>query len=142
MHIGGLREYAARGIPIYALDVNAGIVRALLASRHVQAPDSLQRVRVTPGVRAVSGRMTLGRGPTAIELRPVRGQHGSAMLLAWFPAHRLLYASDVIIPDAFEPVFTAGYTAELVRVIAREGLSVDRVFAEHLPPTPWASIAR
>lgn len=142
MHIGGLREYAARGIPIYALDANVGVVRALLASSHAQAPDSLARVRVTPTVRAVAGRMTLGSGPNSIELRPVRGQHGSSMLLAWFPSHRLLYASDVVIPDAFEPVFTPGYNAELARVVAREGLSVDRVFAEHLLPTPWASVAR
>ena len=45
----------------------------------------------------------------------------------------LLYASDVVLPDTFEPVFAAGYWAELGSVVRREGLSVERVFAEHLP---------
>ena len=141
MHIGGLREYSARGIPIYALDVNVGIVRALLGAPHAQTPDSLARSRVSPVVRSVAGRMTLGTGPNAIELRPARGQHASSMLLAWLPERRLLYASDILIPDAFEPVFTAAYKAELQRIVEREGLSVERLFAEHLPATPWASVA-
>jgi len=142
MHVGGLREYAARGIPIYALDVNVGIVRALLAASHAQRPDSLARSRTTPIVRSVTRRLTIGSGPNAIELRPARGQHASAMMLAWLPGRRLLYASDVVVPDAFEPVFTAAYKAELVRLVKREGLSVDRVFAEHVPAAPWDSVAR
>jgi hypothetical protein len=64
------------------------------------------------------------------------------MMLAWLPERRLLYASDVLVPDAFEPVFTAAYKAELVRIVRREGLSVDRVFAEHLPAAPWDSVTR
>jgi hypothetical protein len=54
----------------------------------------------------------------------------------------LLYASDVVLPDTFEPVFAAGYWAELGRVVRREGLSVERVFAEHLPATAWGDRAR
>ena len=142
MHIGGLREYAARGIPIYALDVSVPVVRALLGSPHTQAVDSLARVRRAPTVRAVSTTTTIGGGANRIELRPARGQHGSSMLLAWFPASRLLYASDVVIPDAFEPVFTRAYAEELRRIVRREGLDVDRVFAEHLPAAPWGAVAR
>lgn len=137
MHIGGLREYAARGIPIYALDANVPMVRALLAAPHTQSPDSLARVRTRPTVRAVTTRLTLGTGGNAIELRPARGQNASAMVLAWLPAKRVLYASDIVIPDAFEPVFTAAYQTELVRVVQREGLPVQGYFAEHLPLTPW-----
>ena len=137
MHIGGLREYAARGIPIYALDVNVPTVRALLASSHTQAPDSLARVRRAPTVRPVSALTTLGTGTNRMELRPARGQHGSSMMLVWFPATRLLYASDIVIPDAFEPVFTRAYAEELQRIVRRAGLDVERVFAEHLPVAPW-----
>ena len=54
----------------------------------------------------------------------------------------LLYASDVVLPDTFEPVFAAGYWAELGRVVRREGLSVERVFAEQLPATAWRDRAR
>jgi hypothetical protein len=60
----------------------------------------------------------------------------------WFPARRLLYASDVVIPDAFEPVFAAAYRGELVRLVQREGLDVERVFSEHLPATAWTELVR
>ena len=142
MHIGGLREYAARGLPIYAVDANVPVVRALLASPHTQVPDSLARVRRSSTVRAVSSAVTIGAGANRIELRPARGQHSSSMLLVWFPGSRLLYASDVIIPDAFEPVFARAYAAELERIVRREGLDVERVFAEHLPAAPWGSGGR
>jgi len=56
MHIGGLREYAARGIPIYALDVNVPVVRSLLSAPHAQVPDSLAKVRVLPVVRSIGSR--------------------------------------------------------------------------------------
>jgi hypothetical protein len=142
MHIGGLREYAACGIPIYALDVNVSIVRSLLSAPHVQAPDSLSRVRVPPVVRSISRVMTIGQGRDRVELPPARGQQSSSMLLVYLPEQRLLYASDVVVPDAFEPVFAAGYWAELGRVVRREGLAVERVFAEHLLARPWGDGAR
>lgn len=142
MHVGGLREYAARGIPIYVADAGASVVRGILAAPHRQAPDSLSRVRLTPTVRVVSRMLTIGTGDERLELRPARGQHASTMMLVWVPARRLLYASDVVIPDAFEPVFAAAYRGELVRLVQREGLDVERVFSEHLPATPWAELAR
>jgi hypothetical protein len=142
MHIGGLREYAARGIPIYALDVNVPVVRALLASPHRQVTDSLSRAGRAPIIRSVGAKLVIGSGPNRIELRPARAQHASSMMLVWFPASRLLYASDVIVPDAFEPVFARAYAEDLVRIVRREGLAVDRVFAEHLPAAPWASVVR
>jgi len=64
------------------------------------------------------------------------------MMLVYLPDQRLLYASDVVVPDAFEPVFAAGYWEELARVVKRDGLTVERLFAEHLPATPWGDRAR
>lgn len=142
MHAGGLREYAARGIPIYVTDVGTPVVQALLAAPHAQAPDSLAKAHTQPTVRSVSRALTLGTGDERLELRPPRGQHSAAMMLVWLPARRLLYASDVVIPDAFEPVFSGAYRAELARLVKREGLDVERVFSEHLPATRWADLAR
>ena len=142
MHIGGLREYAARGVPIYALDVNVPVVRSLLSAPYTQAPDSLAKVRVAPIIRSIGRLTTFGQGPERLELRPARGQHSSSMMLVYLPEQRLLYASDVVLPDAFEPVFAASYWEELARVVRREGLAVERVFAEHLPATPWGDRAR
>jgi len=142
MHVGGLREYAARGIPIYALDVNVPVVRSLLSAPHAQVPDSLARIRMPPVVRSIGRVTTIGQGQDRLELRPARGQQSSSMMLVYLPEQRLLYASDAAVPDAFEPVFAAGYWAELARVVRREGLAVERVFAEHLPVTSWGDRAR
>jgi glyoxylase-like metal-dependent hydrolase (beta-lactamase superfamily II) len=142
MHIGGLREYAARRVPIYALDVNVPVVRSLLSAPYAQAPDSLAKVRVAPVIRSVGHLTTIGQGAERLELRPARGQHSSSMMVVYLPDQRLLYASDVVLPDAFEPVFAAGYWEELARVVKREGLTVERLFAEHLPATPWGDRAR
>jgi glyoxylase-like metal-dependent hydrolase (beta-lactamase superfamily II) len=139
MHIGGLREYAARSIPIYALDTNVPVVRALLAAPHRQAPDSLARRTGAAVVRPVSRLTTVGAGDNRLEIRPARGQHSRSMMVVYFPGHRLLYASDVLVPDAFEPVFAAASQAELERVVRREGVRVERVFGEHLPVAAWSS---
>jgi len=41
-------------------------------------------------------RVTIGSGDTRMDLIPVRGEFGERMMLAWFPQHRLLCASDMI----------------------------------------------
>ena len=64
------------------------------------------------------------------------------MMLVYLPEQRQLSASDMVLPGAFEPVFAAGYWDELARVVRREGLAVERVFAEHLPATPWGDRGR
>ncbi|HEX6976468.1 MAG TPA: hypothetical protein VF147_18805, partial [Vicinamibacterales bacterium] len=42
-HIGGVREYAARGIPIYALDLNRPILERLLAADYGDRPDQFAK---------------------------------------------------------------------------------------------------
>jgi hypothetical protein len=66
---------------------------------------------VQPVVRSIGRITTIGAGEDRVELRPARGQQSSSMLLVYLPAQRLLYASDVVLPDTFEPVFAAGYWA-------------------------------
>src|SRR5579872_2773335 len=42
-HIGGMREYAARGVPIYALDLNVPILSRLFAAKYETFPDALAK---------------------------------------------------------------------------------------------------
>jgi glyoxylase-like metal-dependent hydrolase (beta-lactamase superfamily II) len=137
MHIAGLREYARRGIPIYALDVNEPLVRRLLASPHSLERDTGSQPRVPVRLRPVHDAAVLGDGDNRMVLIPALGIHASAMMLVYWPARRLLYASDMTIPPTFEPIFTAAYSAELKQTIDRLHLSVDRVFALHLSPFAW-----
>jgi hypothetical protein len=57
-------------------------------------------------------------------------------LLAWLEGDRFLWASDYI-QTAQQPT---PYTTEVWRAVRRSGLAPERVAAEHLPITPWATI--
>ncbi|GEM_PF-1136191 len=137
MHIAGLREYARRRIPIYLLDQNVPVVRQLLAAPHDPATADSAPIPRRPDLRPVHDRVTIGRGDDRIELIPAHGIHSASMMLAYWPAKRLLYASDIVIPPTFEPVFTAAYAADLRRVLDRLAIPVTTVFTVHLPAAPW-----
>jgi len=141
-HLSGIREYVAKGIPIYALDLNVPILSRLIAAPRTIAPDTLARTPQAPKFVPVSARTTIGTGETRIELIPVRGEMGERMMLAWFPGAKLLYSSDLIqrgrAPGTF---FMPMMLAEVAAAAERENLGViERVFGMHLPPTPWAEV--
>lgn len=141
-HVSGIREYAARGIPIYALDLNVPILSRLIAAPRTIAPDTLARTPQAPKFVPVSARTTIGTGETRIELIPVRGEMGERMMLAWFPGAKVLYSSDLIqrgrAPGTF---FMPMMLAEVAATAERENLGViERVFGMHLPPTPWEQV--
>lgn len=139
-HIGGLREYAARGIPLLTLDLNVPIVERLLAAPHLRSPDALATSGRTPVITPVDGPATVGEGPNRIVLYPVRGEGGERMMVAWLPERRILYASDLlqILPDG--SAFWPEYLMELAAVVERHGLEPETVVAMHTPPVPWSRV--
>jgi hypothetical protein len=142
-HIGGVREYVARGTPIVALDLNVPILERLIGAPHTRSPDALSRAPRTAVLRPVSTRTTLGSGPTRMELIPVRGESGERMMVIWFPEINTLYSSDLIQrgrPGSTE-FFMPAMLLEVETAARREGLTgITQVFGMHLPPTPWAEV--
>lgn len=139
-HLGGLREYVARGIPVYALDLNRPILERLLKADYSAHPDALARAPRPAKFTWVSGKTTIGTGVTRIELYPVRGENGERQMLAYFPSHRLLYTSDEVQPQPSGGFFMPEYLLEVRDVIARERLDVTRIFGFHAGLTPWSVI--
>lgn len=137
--VAGVREAAARGVAIRALDANVGFVDSLLAAPHRLAPDALARSGRRAHAQAITGRTTLGDGATRVELIPMRTALGERIVLAWFPAARLLWTATALSLDA-DGKPTASKLAELDAVIAREQLDVDRVVGSSLAVTPWAGL--
>jgi hypothetical protein len=140
-HFSGVREYVARGIPIYLLDRNEPIVRRLLSAPRTLRPDALANRRREAELRLVSQRTPLGSGANRLELIPMRTETGERMLMLWFPQHRLLYASDLVqgpMPDG--SFFMPQYLSEVRDAAAREKLQPEFVFAMHSPKTPWARV--
>ncbi|MGH8377354.1 MAG: MBL fold metallo-hydrolase, partial [Gammaproteobacteria bacterium] len=98
-HIGGLREYVARGIPIYALDLDKPILERLFKSSHRYRPDDLQKHPRAPKWRLISKRIVLGSGPNRLELIPYHTETGERQTMVYFPQYKLLYTSDLFAPD-------------------------------------------
>ena len=139
-HIGGLREYAARGIPIYALDLNRPILQRLLSAPHNLHPDTLSQHPTAAKVTYLSKRAPLGEGPNAIELIPMRTVTGERQMVAYFPGQKLLYSSDVFQRDGSGEFFLPQTLSEVVDLAHREKLEIVTDIGMHLSPTPWKDI--
>lgn len=136
-HIGGLREYVAQGIPIYALDLNKQVLERLFAAPHLMRPDDLQQHPHRPVLRLVSKRSRLGTGPNRLELIPYRTETGERQMLVYFPEYKLLYTSDLFAPDAGDAWFTPEYLLEFKQTVMREKLDVESIFGMHYDLTPY-----
>lgn len=136
-HLGGVREFVARGIPIYLLDSSKPFIDGFLRSPHTMHPDSLQRAPRRAIIRAVSGRTVVGAGRNQFVLYPVRGSASERMVMAYFPTYRFLYGADLVSPNpgaAGSPTtYDRTEVAELRRAVAREGVAVDSVFCVQSP---------
>ena len=147
-HLGGVREYVARGVPVYACDLNRPILERLLAADYSAHPDALAKApraakfTWVPARRGPGGtdKTVIGSGNTRIEIYPAHGENGERMLFAYLPAARLLYSSDDIQRDRPDHFFMPEYLFEVREAVRRNGLAVDRVFGMHIGPTPWSAI--
>ncbi len=141
-HLAGIREYVARDIPVYALDLNRQILERVIGDRRTSKPDTLSHAPRKPLFHFVSTRTTLGDGSNLIELYPSRGATSERQMLAYFPEHRLLYGSDLCQKNSDTEYFTPQTVGELVAAVGREHLAVDRFFMMHVDPTSWQQLVR
>jgi hypothetical protein len=139
-HIGGVREYVARGIPVYALDLNIPILTRVARASHRSAPDSLERVKRAPVWRVVREPIVVGSGPTRVEIIPYRAETGERQMMVYFPEHKLLYTSDLFAPVDPTHFFTPEYLREAVDAVAAHHLAVERCFGMHYGPIAWTTI--
>ncbi|HKV98432.1 MAG TPA: MBL fold metallo-hydrolase [Vicinamibacterales bacterium] len=140
-HIGGMREYAARGIPIYALDLNVPILTRLFEAKYVTSPDTLAKAPKRPDMHVVSGKTVVGAGANRLEIYPYRTATGERQMMVYLPQHQLLYTSDLftITPTM---VFLPQQVAEAVEAVTRERLAVTSAFGMHYGMLPWATIVK
>jgi hypothetical protein len=138
-HIGGIREYVARRIPVYALDLNVPILQRLVAAKYESEPDALARAPRPPDWRVVSSRTTVGSGPNRLELLPLRTVTGERQMMVYFPALQLLYTSDLFtIRDGL--IFLPQMVDEGVAAAARDHLDPQRAFGMHYDVLPWQTV--
>lgn len=136
-HIAGLREYAARGIPIYVLDLNVAIVERLLRAPHGSRPDSLQRKPRAARLHPIGARTVIDDRQNRVELIPLRTAVGERQMLAWLPATRTVYTSDLVQPAGPEDWFAPEMLLELRQRLEAANITPLHVYGMHYPPTAW-----
>ena len=136
-HLAGIREYAARGIPIYALNRNRPILDRVLHEQRASKPDALSRRPKAPIFHLVAGKTVIGRGPNRIELYPALGSISERQMIAYFPQHRLLYGSDAFQKQQDGAYFLPQQITEILAAVERNRLQVDRFFMMHMGLTHW-----
>lgn len=142
-HIGGVREAIALGIPIYVSAGSVPFLTRLAKSPHTFQPDALARSPRAPKFIPVSAKTVIGEGASRIELYPVGGPYAERMVMAYFPAHKLLYGADLVFPNrGADGKVTKGFfetsAVDLRRAVARERLAVDSLFCvQNYPVMAW-----
>jgi hypothetical protein len=128
-HLGGVRAFAERGVPIYVVDASVPFFERMLGG--IAGLD----------LKPIGGPTTLGAGANRVELFPVRGEYSERMLMAYFPEHRLLYGTDLLWQDRANGGYVATQAWELARAVGREHLAVDSVFHVHsAQPAAWGDV--
>jgi len=137
-YLAGVREYVARGIPIYAVADSAAMIRRLTRAPYRVKPDALAHHPREPIVRVVTGRTSVGTGPTRLDLLPILGEYHRLGVLV--PAHHLLYASDVYIPSELAARLADGHPvrpeAAMWLSVLKTHPEVRSIYGMHLKPTP------
>lgn len=141
-HYAGLRTYAARDLPVYALDRNLPLLRSFLAAPHTLAPDDYARAPRKPRLHAVSGRTVIGEGDARMELYPMRGEADERMMLVYFPALRLLYGSSNDVSVRPEGKVGTFNLPEAVEAAHRLRLDVETYVGIHTTAMPWPEVEK
>jgi hypothetical protein len=141
-HIGGVREYVARGIPVYVLDRTAPLIERFIRAPRTKYPDSLAKAARPADLRPVSAKTTIGAGPNRVELYPIHGETSERQMMVYFPEHKLLYGSDPFQQMEDGKLFYPQTVYELESAVEREHLSVDRFFMMHIGPNPWSMVLK
>jgi hypothetical protein len=140
-HMGGVREYVARGIPVLACDLNRPILERLIKADYGAHPDSLSKNPRPPKFTWVTGKMTMGTGETRLEILPAHGENGERMLFVYLPALKVLYTSDDVQKMRTGEFFMPEYLLEVREAVTRYHLEVERIIGMHTGPTPWSEIS-
>lgn len=141
-HIGGLRTYAARGVPVWTQPRNAPLLRRLMAARYSDHPDLLERQPRPAAFEWVDHARHIDSSKNSIVVAPIDGEWSDRMLMVYLPDVKLLYGADLVFPPRPGRVgyFMPGYLEELRDAVRREELEVEQLVSMHAGPLPWSDV--
>lgn len=143
-HAGGIRAAISEGLTIITHEGNRRFIEEIARRPSTVVPDALTRKPRPLTLRTVAERLVLTDGQRTVELYPISGsEHATTMLMAYFPAERLLVEADAYQPPPPEGPQPSShpFAANLMENIERRGLRVDRVLPIHRYPVPYTALA-
>ena len=101
-HSGGLRTYVDEGATVVTHAANQAFYEKAWAAPRTLSPDRLAKSAKKPAFQGVTERSELkGTNNRTIELHVLRGNpHNEQVLVAWLPAEKILFQSDMMNPPA------------------------------------------
>lgn len=143
-HAGGLRAYAAEGIPIITHQSHERYYeREIFTNAHAVNPDRLARMPRTPSIETMGAKRVLTDGTMTLELHLLRGNlHSEGLLMAYIPQQKLLIQADAFAPRPGAAPLPAPspYTTNLVDNVERLKLDVERVAHVHGGVDSWEAV--
>lgn len=139
-HVAGIREYVARGIPIYALDLNRTIINRILSESRTVKPDALARNPRKPVIHWISNKTTIGAGANRLEIYPLRGATTERQMMVYFPEPQLLYASDAFQWQGDGTLWLPQTVSEVLDGVRKNNLTVNKYFMMHVELRDWPAL--
>jgi glyoxylase-like metal-dependent hydrolase (beta-lactamase superfamily II) len=145
-HAGGLRAFAAEGIPVITHESSRTFFETALMAPATVTPDRQQGVRRQVAVEGVRDKRVLTDGTRTVEIHHLASStHATDMLMVYLPKERILIEADVFTPgppNAPVPAILNPLSVDLADSITRLGLGVDRLLPLHGRIVPVAELTR
>jgi glyoxylase-like metal-dependent hydrolase (beta-lactamase superfamily II) len=134
-HAGGLRTFAAAGIPVIGQARNVKFYQRAWQRPRTLNPDRLAQSRRAPKFRSFTTKLVLADGKHPIEIHSIEGSgHNDAFALVYLPADKVLVEADAWTPlaaAATPPAALNPLWANLGDNLGRLKLDVERIAPLH-----------
>jgi glyoxylase-like metal-dependent hydrolase (beta-lactamase superfamily II) len=100
-HAMVLPTFVSEGLTIYCDDANQYFLEQSLLQPRTLLTDALAKTKKKPKILGIQDKLVLGDATHSVELYHLKQvPHADGMLAAWLPAEKLLFVSDVDLPEA------------------------------------------
>lgn len=138
-HTAGMRAAIAEGMTVITQAGNKAWVENMARRSHSLQPDMLTKNASRLEIEAVDEEKEIKDASMTVQLFHVAGNpHSDTMLMAYFPALRVLVEADAFSPGAA----VNPYAANLLDNITRRSLKIDRIVPLHGAIAPFGDLVK
>lgn len=135
-HIGGVREFIARGIGIIAAEPAAAAARRAARRAYTINPDALTGRSVEPKIEIVEGDKVISDGNMVVRLigLPDGNPKAEGFLVVYLPEQKIMYLTSFLYPvpeDSFPVPESVPLSLWFVHWLDQSGLDVERIYNVH-----------